>query len=971
MPHNGHKNHEQHVTSSVSDTRELTTREKFLVGMGIRPREAPLVGLLFSNMFLSGIAIGMIRVCAFTLFLEYFASEQLAITAIGIAIIGTLITLVIERTTRGFAADRYIYTILATILLGLVSTWVLLGVVPGKAVIFALPLFFEVIYMLFSLQFIALLTRLLNVRQTKRLSGLTRSGEFLAEMVGGFSIVILLNFMDVKDLLLVATFAVLGVFLVVRRTVQSFNRHLTTITEHSESEGQGRMLSMLSIRYVRLIGLCYGAFIFAYFFLDVAFYKYAVEVFPNEIDLAAFIGQFFATAGFLTLLTMVFVFAPFLRWFGVLAGVIAFPLLVGIGSAAVSGLEFAGFEIGVIFIVMVATNGLRVILQSAIWRPTVGILFQVLPDRQRSLGTSLIEGIIDPLASGLAGIVLYIISEYFHWPPEVFLALLAVLMALWILCGFLIRRNYLSSLVASIQTRKLGKLDINQLDSASLKIILQGLDSPYPAEVFYCLDILEEIEHPDITNYMQYILASKNEAVRMDILRRLERLKLKKLAPQITVRISKEFNPNVLGQLLRTYAVMDQADTVETLKPFLEHEHSEVRKGALVGILNYSPKMDASLDYLLQAVRSEQPRDRIFAADVLGATGSRDFSGYLSELLDDTDAQVVDRAIIASGEIKDERLVAKLLDKLADSSHLGRAGTALLQHGSSALPDLERTLSNPTVTRVIRRKVIEILQEIQSEETTNILLQHIDIQDPELRHHVYVGLANVRYQASDDDRYKFVNTLNEEVEAVTFLLASMEDVWGVDGLEKIHSALGHELDLHRDNMLLLTSFIFSSSVMLDTRANIDSKVSELRVFALEVLDNLLTAEVKQIVFPLLDDLTVAERLQALSVRFPQAKFSSNDRLRHILTDYYEQSLYWTKAILLHKVGELKLVEFEDVVRSSLNDQEALVRETAIWALAQLEPEDLPRTLAAHADDQSPSIRSIVTELLANLAQPDV
>jgi AAA family ATP:ADP antiporter len=957
------------VSNSISDKRELTTRDKLLVNLGIRPREAPLVGLLFSNMFLSGIAIGMIRVCAFTLFLEYFASEQLALTAIGIAIIGTLVTLVIDRTTRDFAADRYIYTVLATILIGLIATWALLGVVPGKAIIFALPLFFEVIYMLFSLQFIALLTRLLNVRQTKRLSGITRSGEFLAEMVGGLSIVLLLNFMEVKDLLLVASVAVVGVFLVVRRTVKSFNRHLTTVDVNSESEDQGRMLSMLSMRYVRLIGLCYGAFIFAYFFLDVAFYKYAVEVYPNEVDLASFIGQFFAISGFLTLLTMVFIFAPFLRSFGVLAGVVAFPLLVGLGSAAVSVLEFSGFGIGVIFIVMVATNALRVILQSAIWRPTVGILFQVLPDRQRSLGASLIEGIIDPLASGLAGIVLYIISEYFHWPPEVFLALLAALMGFWILCGFLIRRNYLTSLVASIQTRKLGRLDINQLDSASLKIILRGLDSPYPAEVFYCLDILEEIEHPDITNYMQYILASKNEVVRMDILRRLERLKLKKLAPQITLRIHNEFNPNVLGQVLRTYAALDQDDTVETLRPFLDHEHSEVRKGALVGILNYSPTMDSSLDYLLQAIRSEKSSDRVFAAEVLGAVASRGYSGYLTELLDDTDPQVVDRAIIASGEIKDERLVAKLLDKLNDPAHLGRAGTALQQHGTAALLDLERTLSNPTISRVVRRKIIEILQEIQSTDTTNVLLQHIDIQDHELRHHVYVALANVHYQASDDDRYKFVNTLNKEVESVTFLLASMEDIWGVEELEMTHAAMGHELDLHRDNILLLMSFIFSSSVMLDTRANIDSKVSDLRVFALEVLDNLLTAEVKQIVFPLLDDLTVAERLQALSVRFPQAKLSANDRLDLILSDYYENSLYWTKAVLLHKIGELKLTQFEDTLRGSLNDQEALVRETALWALAQLEPEDLSRTLAAHADDESPNIRTIVAELLTNFAEP--
>lgn len=957
------------MSSIIPDKRELSTRERFFVGLGIRPREAPLVALLFSNMFLSGIAIGMIRVCAFTLFLEYFASEQLALTAIGIAIFGTLITLVIERSTRNFAVDRYIYTVLGTILVGLFGIWFLLGAIPGKVIVFALPLFFEVVYMLFSLQFIALLTRLLNVRQTKRLSGLTRSGEFLAEMVGGFSVFLLLNFMEVKDLLLVASVAVIGVFLVVRKTVTIFNRHLTTVTEHSETEGQGRMLSMLSLRYVKLIGLCYGAFIFAYFFLDVAFYKYAVEIYPNERDLASFIGQFFATAGFLTLLTMVFIFAPFLRMFGVLAGVIAFPVLIGAGSVAVSALEFSGVEIGVIFVVMIATNGLRVILQSAIFRPTVGILFQVLPDRQRSLGTSLIEGIIDPLASGLAGITLYVISEFFEWPTEVFLLLLAGLMVLWVVCGFLIRKSYLESLVESIQTRKLGRLDIDKLDSASIKTILQGLDSPYPAEVFYCLDILEEIEHPDITNYMQYILASKDETVRMDILKRLERLRLKRLAPQISQRIRDEFSPAVLGQVLRTYAELEQEDVLEKLNPFLDHEHSEVRKGALVGILNFAPGTDSALDFLLKTARSETVADRLFAADALSALGSKTYSGYLSELLDDVDADVVDRAIIAAGAIRDERLVAKLVDKLSNPAHLGRAGVALQQHGEVALLDLERTLSNPAVNRTVRRKVIEVLQEIDSSKSTEVLLQHIDIQDPELRHHIYVALANLRYQAIDDDRYKFVNTLNEEVESVTFLLAAMEDIWGVDDLELIHSAMGHELDLHRDNMLLLTSFIFSSNVMLDTRANIDSKVSELRVFALEVLDNLLTTEVKQIVFPLLDDLTVAERLEALSVRFPQTRMTAEVRMHNILADYYEHSVYWTRSVLLHKIGELKLSEFEDLVRGSLNDQEALVRETGLWALAQLNPDDLPKTLSAHADDQSSNIRSIVAELLANLGRP--
>jgi HEAT repeat protein len=58
-----------------------------------------------------------------------------------------------------------------------------------------------------------------------------------------------------------------------------------------------------------------------------------------------------------------------------------------------------------------------------------------------------------------------------------------------------------------------------------------------------------------------------------------------------------------------------------------------------------------------------------------------------------------------------------------------------------------------------------------------------------------------------------------------------------------------------------------------------------------------------------------------------------------------------------------------LVRESLNDPEPLVRETAIWALAQLEPEDLNRTLHAHSSDVNPQVRTIVAELLGIEAQP--
>ena len=210
------------VTGNVT----LSKTEQWLAKLGVRPEEKSLTALLFSNMFLSGIAIGMIRVCALTLFLKVYGSEQLALIAILLAMVGMPITIIIDRLTTNLSIRAYLFMVLGTIFVGLVFFRSMLGLSHSNILIFSLPLFFEVVYMLFSLQFLALLTRLLNVRQTKRLSGIARSGEFVAEMVGGLLIVGLLNFISVQDLLIVAIVATTLVFLVVQFTVSHFSANL-------------------------------------------------------------------------------------------------------------------------------------------------------------------------------------------------------------------------------------------------------------------------------------------------------------------------------------------------------------------------------------------------------------------------------------------------------------------------------------------------------------------------------------------------------------------------------------------------------------------------------------------------------------------------------------------------------------------------------------------------------------------------
>tara|TARA_E500000331_G_scaffold58958_2_gene53351 strand:+ start:8117 stop:10975 length:2859 start_codon:yes stop_codon:yes gene_type:complete len=938
----------------------------WLSALGVRPEETTVITLLFGNMFVSGIAIGMLRVAAFTLFLAEFSAEQLAIMAILLAFTGTTLTLLISKVTHGRSFSTYVFTVLGTILVGLLGYRFLLGSVDNKIFIFALPLFFETVYMLFSLQFVTLFTRLLNVRQTKRLSGMVRSGEFLAEMGGGVSVALLLAFMDVQDLLLVAAGATAVVFVIAELTARKFKETLAVTSSDlvEEEELDNKLLKLLRLPYVRSISLCYAAYIFAYFFLDVAFYHYASKQFTDEIALATFLGQFIAISGFITLLVMVFLFAPILRRFGVLAGVIGFPIVIAIGATAVSVMEFASVSGIAIFFVMVATNGMRFVLQSAMWRPSVTILLQVLPDRQRTQGTSLIEGVIDPLSGGLAGLTLFIISHYLKWEPQMFLLVLTGLMVIWISMGVAIRQMYLSNLVVSIQKRKIGELSVQELDNASLDIIKGGIESSFPAEVFYCMNLLEEMEHPQITELLKQVLANERYEVRLDALERVARLQIEAMQSHVRQEIDTETHPRVLGQALITYGALGADDVGAVLTPHINSDDEYIRRSALSGLLNYEPASDDTKNKLLDMARSEDPAKRMFAADVMGDFDAG--ASYLVELLDDEDHAVVSRAIHAAGLIGDTRLINTLVSKLSVAGLQSPAAQALQQFGDNALYDLDLGFRSPEATRQVKRQIIEIVREIGGTGAMEILLRHIEIDHPELRHQIYLALATLNYQADPDNQYIFVNKLEKEVELITLLLASMEDIFEHRRYRSLTAALGQELDTRRDNMLLIMSFIFPSIVMLDTRASIASKVSGLRVFALEVLDNLLTNEIKPVVLPILDDLSVSERLAQLDERFPQVHMNAQDRFEDLVSTHFSESFVWTKASLLHQIGLDKHEHLMDAVYSGLEDSEPLVRETAAWSLVQLDAVDAPQRLAGHRSDPSPHVREIVDELLEGL-----
>ena len=61
----------------------------------------------------------------------------------------------------------------------------------------------------------------------------------------------------------------------------------------------------------------------------------------------------------------------------------------------------------------------------------------------------------------------------------------------------------------------------------------------------------------------------------------------------------------------------------------------------------------------------------------------------------------------------------------------------------------------------------------------------------------------------------FVNSLDDEVQLITWLLSAINDLRDEPRFKTLRAALANELEVRRDSMLLLISFLFPSIVILD------------------------------------------------------------------------------------------------------------------------------------------------------------
>lgn len=951
----------------LKKVEQKTNLEKWF---NIKPSEEGITASLLMHSFFMGLCMVFFETASYALFLTIFdVKNELPYVYIISSLVATGAGFLYDKMDEKYSLFKLLGITVGFITFSIIGLYFAFQLTGGgwfnieylksghKWVIMAMTIWYTVLHIIFNLEFWGLAGHMLDVRQGKRLFGFIGAGEIFASIIGGVGINLMVDkhIVSTPSLLLVAaTSAALCLFMLLY-----INLNFTDKGKKTEAEEFGERpgtVSKISKLYLYLVFSFAVLSIIIFYAVDYVFYDQIEIHYKDEAELTGFLGIFAAVMGVLNLLSNTLAAGKLMTRYGQTLGLLSVPVSV-IGCCFIATF-FNNMPVQFLWIIVLLKLTDEVV-RNTIGEPAIRILYQPYPPNERMQIQTRLEGMLEPAAGAVSGILLLGVGA--AKLEDIHLVYVMIFVSgLWIFISLWLRQEY-TKVWASAVTKRRRSMDGSVLfrEDGSRESVIEGLNSPQPGKVIYCLNVLEEVEHEHFNQYMVELLSHDHPDVRVHVLDKIRQRVMLNLTQQVHKLLEIEEDPKVKGTALQTLCKLAETEAYEQVFPYLENEDVDIRKGALIGLLRDSGiegvmVAGAKINSLLD---SHNPEDRKLAAFVLGEVGHSSFYRPLLQLLKDNDMEVRAVAINASGKLKNAKLIPMLLENLAISQIRSSVVPAIIAYGEMILPALEEAFDEEEKYRNVRSRIVRIIGRIGGEQAIATLKRKIDFAEETLRNLILNALVICKYQADETERHVIQDKISHEVKDAAWTLSVLLDIGDYKNAEKLVEALRNEFRKNRQKVYLLLAMIYPTDTIVSAQRDIESKVKDKVSGALEAMDNLLNSnkELKNIVFPLIDDTSLAQCRSRLIAYFPQERLSPHERIKEILGRSQKFISAWTKCCALLTIGRIATGEFYDTIISSMADQDPTVRETSVWALGALNPNDLAERLQSLTHDKDKQV----------------
>ncbi|MBI5496943.1 MAG: HEAT repeat domain-containing protein [Deltaproteobacteria bacterium] len=933
----------------------------------IRPQEAQRVLLLFAYLLSAVGAFIMGRNARDTLFLSHFSRDVLVYMYISQAVVVALPAWGYARFTNHFRRDRLLIGTLLAFMVTALMWWALIQTGQGWVYI-GLYNWVELVGALLMIQFWTFAGDVFSSREAKRIFPFIGGGGVLANILIGGMIIAVVKAVGVETLLLLmvalmticlACVLKLGKIENTRLEEQARDRRRADDKKvRVATEAQGIFQS----NHLKIIAMMTCITMIAVQFVDFQFKSVTRETFRGE-ELAAFYGYFTVATGVIAAAAQFGLSARVLENYGVVAALAVLPasLLLGNGWVVIAGgtLWAATF-----------TQGAQTSFRYSIYDATMQVLYTPVPANVRGRAKNFIDGILKPASIGGAGIIMWLLGNKLGLAVGAMAWVGLALVIVWLGLVLSIKREYVRELMSTLRQRRLhfdqSKLTIT--DPGMVALLRTALEGPDPRAVRNALELVPRVTGESMAHSVMALLQHPAADIRARALTLLGETGTAAGAQGI-LNAFQDGDESVRAAAVRAYCLLGRERAIGTVGPLLEDTQAAVRAAAVAGMIAHG-----GLDGILRAalplkhmLESESAVVREQAARVLMEIRVRNFYQPVLQLLRDASPRVQQAALAAAGEMQSPELVPALVYKLGSRETALAAGRALARYGEHVLDVLGKVLSHPNEDLAIRRQVPRILAQVGGRHALDLLLAHLEVSDPGLRREVARAAVRVR------DRLGATTVAPEPVEAIiarevegTFqLLAALEDLGPrPTGPALLHDSLEERVAWAKDRIFRLLAIIHPSRTVDMIFGNLTSPSQNVRANAVEVLDNLCSKTVKRVLVPLVEETPPDAKLRAGAQLFRLERKGLEAWLQDLMTGADP----WLRVCAVHEAGERRLTSLEADVEARLRDDDSVVREAAVQALARLVTRDRLRSaLGALQDERVDRVRRFAQHVTAQPA----
>ncbi|MEE8525204.1 MAG: Npt1/Npt2 family nucleotide transporter [Thermoanaerobaculia bacterium] len=923
-------------------------------------------------------------------YIDALGAEQLPFVYLLVAICSYPVLLLYGRLVDRYPLRQLISASAVLVAANLVVFWWLFGS-GGRWVSVVFYVWVGIVGLLLVSQFWSYTSLLLDARQAKRLFGFIGAGGLLGGITGGQIARWTSEFSETRGVLLVAA----AVMLVLTAVVswrgqdgprnQSTGRFRTPISARvagartDEDEAGIESLSQardgLSVvrrsKYLRLIAALIFLSAMVAQVIDLQF-AWVIQTHTASLgERTAAFGNLYSVMGVAAFAFQMLFTARIHRGLGVGFALRVLPVTNGLGSVlfGAAALLFPALVLPAVWLLKIAENGLRYSLDQA----SRELLFLPVPSHQRAQAKAFIDVFVQRAAKGVAAIVLLIVTV--GWfsaesvaPNVVWIRTAAVsagLIVVWLTLIGATRRRYVAAFRQSLLRREIesdGELEIE--DAATLEVLVEGLGSADPREVLHSLELLSShgrgrlvpplmLHHPDVEVRCKTLEILQDEK-RSDATPLIETL----LAdPQSGIRVA----------ATRALATLDRRDIRRLMSVRLADPDPRIRAAAVSYLEGLNDpearrKADRALAEMLADGDSEV---RLQAARALGEIDEPRHCAGLVQLLYDSDPTVVKGAVDAVLRRAERGPVgplytATLVSHLHDRKLKHDARDALVALGEAIIPALQHFMNDVQEDIWVRRALPKTIARIGGRAALETLTDCLEARDPFLRRKVMEALLSL---CSHDlslrpRRHAIESQIAAETRSFLCALTDLASLGGgtvgfrigfgenagtgadpeIEAPHLLERLLADRMSDHHGNLFVLLALIHTPRDIRAAYKSLESGQPRLQAHALEYLDNLLVGEVRRLVFAVIDDLPVRDRMRHAKKLFELEPTDAATTLRRLATlpSNGDVDAAWLSAAALQYIHDRRLAHLYPAIRAAAaGEREPLVRETAASLMEQI------------------------------------